>query len=419
MDKIQKELLGFCNLIQPPYFPVLSVERIEDRNLIVLWAPGGQNRPYKVPKSVTATKKDYRYYVRRYSSTIEAKDDIERELISLTAKVPFDDRYNQSAKMDNLSKNLMVDFLREVGSQLGEASLDSSTESLSRQMNVTGGSDEAALPKNVGLLFFNEHPREFFPATQIDVVWFPEGAGGDRFDEKTFEGPLASIARDALSYIQTNYLKQTVIKHPDRAKAERFWNFPYAAIEEAVMNAVYHRSYEIREPVEVRITPEDLVVLSFPSPDRSIRMEDLRAGKAVSRRYRNRRIGEFLKELDLTEGRSTGISKILNEMKGNGSPSPEFETDEDRNHFLIRLPVHPRAVLEEAAQAGGSEKSSEKSSEKILALVQENPRISAKSMAIHLGLSSRAVEKQIAQLKANGRLERVGPDKGGHWVVKR
>ncbi|MCK4303732.1 MAG: hypothetical protein KAY24_05800 [Candidatus Eisenbacteria sp.] len=28
-------------------------------------------------------------------------------------------------------------------------------------------------------------------------------------------------------------------------------------------------------------------------------------GHAVSRRYRNRRIGEFLKELDLTEGRST------------------------------------------------------------------------------------------------------------------
>ena len=42
--------------------------------------------------------------------------------------------------------------------------------------------------------------------------------------------------------------------------------------------------------------------------------DDLRAGRAVSRRYRNRRIGEFLKELDLTEGRSTGIPKILREM---------------------------------------------------------------------------------------------------------
>lgn len=116
------------------------------------------------------------------------------------------------------------------------------------------------------------------------------------------------------------------------------------------MNAVYHRSYEEREPIEVRITPDELVVLSFPGPDRSIRMEDLRAGRAISRRYRNRRIGEFLKELDLTEGRSTGIPKILKVMKDNGSPSPRFETDEDRTSFLIRLTVHPKVARENAPQ---------------------------------------------------------------------
>lgn len=103
---------------------------------------------------------------------------------------------------------------------------------------------------------------------------------------------------------------------------------------------MYHRSYEIREPIEIRIDPQELVVLSFPGPDRSIRLVDLQAGKAVSRRYRNRRIGEFLKELDLTEGRSTGVPKILRVMNANASPTPVFETDEDRTSFLIRLPIH-------------------------------------------------------------------------------
>lgn len=60
---------------------------------------------------------------------------------------------------------------------------------LVRQMNVVGGPSELPLPKNVGLLFFNERPAQFFPATQVDVVWFPEGAGGDRFEEKTSTGP--------------------------------------------------------------------------------------------------------------------------------------------------------------------------------------------------------------------------------------
>lgn len=121
------------------------------------------------------------------------------------------------------------------------------------------------------------------------------------------------------------------------------WNFPYVAIEEAAVNAEYHRSYEEREPIEVRIGRDELVVLSFPGPDRSIRLADFAAGRAVNRRYRNRRIGEFLKELDLTEGRSTGISKILKAMAANGSPAPLFETDDDRLSCVIRLPVHPLA----------------------------------------------------------------------------
>jgi len=80
--------------------------------------------------------------------------------------------------------------------------------------------------------------------------------------------------------------------------------------------------------------------------------------------------------------------------------------------------VHPKVGLGESIQTTTTAKSSEKSSEKILALIQENPTISAKNMAEQLGLSSRAVEKQISQLKVDGRLERVGPAKGGHWVVK-
>ena len=69
---------------------MLSLERVEERNLIVLWAPGGETRPYKAPKAVTAKKKDHRYFIRRYASTVEAKGEDERELIGLTATVPRD-----------------------------------------------------------------------------------------------------------------------------------------------------------------------------------------------------------------------------------------------------------------------------------------------------------------------------------------
>lgn len=50
---------------------------------------------------------------------------------------------------------------------------------------------------------------------------------------------------------------------------------------EALANAAYHRSYEEREPIELRISRDELVVLSVPGPDHSIRLEDFVAGRRV------------------------------------------------------------------------------------------------------------------------------------------
>ena len=63
--------------------------------------------------------------------------------------------------------------------------------------------------------------------------------------------------------------------------------------------------------------------------------------EATNRRYRHRRVGEFLKELDLAEGCSTGVPKILRAMRNNGWPAPRFETYDDRTWFLVQLPAHP------------------------------------------------------------------------------
>lgn len=78
-------------------------------------------------------------------------------------------------------------------------------------------------------------------------------------------------------------------------------------------------------------------------------MDDLRAGRLSWRPYLNRRIGEFLKELKLTEGRGTGIPKIMRAMRANGSPMPEFETNDNRDFFIATLPVHPAFLQRNAS----------------------------------------------------------------------
>jgi ATP-dependent DNA helicase RecG len=343
IDKIQKEIVRLGHLIRPNYHPLVSPCKYKGRHILVLRAHGGYTRPYKAPISLSEKHIEQAYFIRRGSVTARVTQGEERELLSMAATVPHDDRPNHQATLEDLDLGMIQAFLQRVGSSLYQDSRKIPFAQLCRQMAIVSGPDEELHPLNVGLLFFNEHPDKFFPYTQIDVVHFPEGPGADVFAEQTFKGPLDKILRDALAHIKAMYLRETVIKVPGQAEAIRCFNYPIEAIEEALVNAIYHRDYSIREPVEVRITPEELTITSFPGPDPSITSEALRKRRFVSRRYRNRRIGEFLKELDLTEGRGTGIPKIMLAIRRNRSPEPKFETNRERSFFTVAFPVHPKA----------------------------------------------------------------------------
>ena len=345
MDEIQKEILNFGHSkISPPYHPIAYPYQVEGKNVLLLRASGGENRPYQAVASLAKDDKIRKFFIRKLSSTVEAKGDDFQELLSLAQKVPFDDRYNQQATLDDLDFALVQNYLRETNSKLAAQAADIEFEKLCRQMNIVGGSTENPLPKNVGLMFFNQNPAAFFPQTQIDVVQLPAGASGDKIIGKTFAGPIQKQIRDALHYIDTTVITEITIKRPHKAEADRFFNYPYQGLEELLVNAVYHRGYDVREPIEVRILPDRITIASYPGPDRSIRMESLAIGDFAARRYRNRRIGEFLKELDLTEGKGTGIPIAIKAMNDNGSPPPIFQSDEYNSYFVSTLPIHSEAT---------------------------------------------------------------------------
>jgi len=123
-------------------------------------------------------------------------------------------------------------------------------------------------------------------------------------------------------------------------------------LEESIANALYHRSWEIREPVVIRILPDCIEIINQGGPDRSVKMDEILKGVIRNKRYRNRRIGDFLKELDMTEGRGTGIPIIRREMKKNGSPEPRFETDDNYSYFIATLPIHPAFLSDEGVSEG-------------------------------------------------------------------
>ena len=347
IDEMMKDLLNKCNLIQPRYLPVVAPVEYQGKTLIVIWAPGGDVRPYSSPDTFTYLKgkavssKERTFFIRKMASTVKPCQDELNELYSLSNKVPFDDRVNHQAEMTDLNINLIRQYLSAVGSGMVKDLDSRPLEKICEDMGICNTMPEYRKPKNVGLMFFSDEPERFFPYAQIDVVAFPKGLGGDEIDEQTFRGPLDQQLRDALRYISNNYIQRKIIKYPDRAEADHIYNYPYAALEEALANAVYHKAYDVREPIEVRIEDDKIEIVSYPGPVYSVTREQLKDYRVSNRRYRNRRIGEFLKELHLTEGRNTGFKKILDAIKRNGSPLPEFETDKEHSYFISRIFVHP------------------------------------------------------------------------------
>jgi len=120
----------------------------------------------------------------------------------------------------DLKLRLIQYFLREVGSDLLADSSTMDFAQLCRQMRIADGPAEAMHPLNVGLMFFNPAPQKFFPQTQIDVVQFPDGLGGDTFTEKTFAGPLDVILKDVLTFLKNAVIEERVVKHGDRPERE-------------------------------------------------------------------------------------------------------------------------------------------------------------------------------------------------------
>lgn len=79
-------------------------------------------------------------------------------------------------------------------------------------MNIICTLPEYTKPKNVGLMFFSMEPDKFFPYTQIDVVQFPSGLGGNDIIEKTFRGPIQQQLRETLQYIIVHMMRGSRLK---------------------------------------------------------------------------------------------------------------------------------------------------------------------------------------------------------------
>lgn len=348
LERVQKELFGFCKRIHPEYQPYCYPLELEGRMVLIVWAPGGENRPYQAPENAAVKGSPMQSWVRTGPQTIKARGEVLRQLIELTAKVPFDDRRHLSAHVENISPLLVRRFLQERGvlrkrgtRLIGQEQIDD--HDLYRKLRLLKQVNAHEVPRNFALLFFNEGPDQFFPGAKIVVARFPEGAAGDTIEEREFRGPLDHQIKLVLNYLQG--LNGTLIrKVHGEAEAQHTVAYPFEAVEELIVNAVHHRGYDgPPEPIKIHLYPEQMMVTSYPGPVPGLRLEHFHPDSVVPPvAGRNRRIGELLKDLELAEVWGSGIPKIQESLRVNGSPAAKFDFDEEtRTYFTATLPIHP------------------------------------------------------------------------------
>ncbi|MBF0625687.1 MAG: putative DNA binding domain-containing protein [Magnetococcales bacterium] len=343
IDRIQKWIRGHCNQIQPSYMPILSPESVDARNVLVIWAPGSDIRPHQAPDR-SGENSRRKYFVRIGSETVDAESNgVLQQLLQMTARIPFDDRRSLVARIEDIRESKVREFLHDINSGLLD---EENQKELYRKLRLSEPINGHDVPKNIAILMFSVSPEKWFPGARVEVVQFAADGSGNVIEEKIFQGGMHEQLRSALQYLE-NISCRHLEKKPHSFLVKGWVSYPVQALRETLVNAVYHRGYEadIPDPVKVYLYSDRIEVISYPGPVQGIEQYHLTQKCPIPPvPARNRRIGEFFKELKLAEGRGTGLPKLFKAMRDNGSPEPKFDFDPGRTYFRVTLPAHPEYV---------------------------------------------------------------------------
>lgn len=377
---------------------------------------------YDVPISLKG-----KYYVRTGSTLQELSGPTLNEFILKRTGKTWDDLPEPKASVNDIDGPSVRKFLKDArAARRINVEDDIGIHDLLEKLRLL----EDGQLKRAAIVLFGKDPGKFYPNMAVKIGKFGKSDADLKFHE-VVEGNLVQLKNRINEMLNAKFFIYP-IDFVGMQRVERD-EYPVAAVREMILNALVHRSY-IGAPTQIRLYDDHFSIWNDGGLPEGITEEDLK--KVHRSKPRNPLIADVCFKAGYIDSWGRGTIRIIEACEIAGLPEPVLK--EEQGGFLsmvfksgekkygedneltvnsVNEPFvsHPKINIEVIRRKFG-EKFGE-SSEKILGLILENKYTSAAAMAKVIGISPRAVEKQLARLKEIGVIDRVGPAKGGHWKI--
>jgi predicted HTH transcriptional regulator len=345
MKKIEGKVLQHCrDYVSPSITPIVhELDNPEDAStkilvFVILASPKAHT--YRDGEATN-------YYVRQGKETREARNGILQHLLAGKQEIiPFDKRPNPNVSEVDIDTLFFRDCMNEMNLVQPLKPLEdyfSDTEQIAEfvppllaKKNLDGG----FCLRNFALFMFGK-PKSIslnFPDIYISLsIYNGTDRSGPTSERHQLTGSIIEQSRQAIKLLNTQ--AYTVIdKTSDKPNQVKY---PARALQEALINAVVHRDYEILEPTRVTIFSDRIEILSPGCLHWGVDKDKFLAGTA-SPKWRNQSFAYLFNKLQLSQSEGQGIPTIIRTMKKEGCPEPVFEIGTDS--VICILPAHPQAL---------------------------------------------------------------------------
>jgi ATP-dependent DNA helicase RecG len=232
-------------------------------------------------------------------------------------------------------------------------------------------------------------------------------AGTDKLtflDISQLKGNIFDLLEQSESYVKEHINWRADLTESGRREIPEI---PLRAATEALVNSLCHRDYANPKGNEIAIFKDRVEIYNPGQFPEEFDPEDFIKGEERSI-LRNPLIANTLYFRADIERWGSGLRRIYTACR---EANVKVEFRKLKSGFMVVFSRSGKLIGEP------SPKSSLKSSQKILEFISHDPNITIREMASNLGISDRAVKKNIQKLKDQGLLRRVGPARGGHWEI--